>query len=231
MLVRMKGRQSELAVKAALGAGRGRIIRSLLAESSILALAGGALGIGLAIATIHVLVAYGPNTLPRLHEIAVDARALGVAIAATALSAVLFGVLPALRYSRSEIATTLHAGGRTASDSRERRTAQHGLIVVQIALALVLLAASGLMIRTFHALHSVEPGFSPPETIQTIDVTIPESLVADRERVAALQHDIADRLSAISGVTSAGFATVVPNEHGAEVGPQTAACRWPTSGR
>ncbi len=210
MLVRMESRQNELAVRAALGAGRGRIVRALLAESAILALTGGVLGIALAVLTVHVLVSYGPNTLPRLHEIAVDARALGFAAAASALSAALFGVLPALRYSRAEIASTLHAGGRTASDSRERRTARHGLIVVQIALALVLLVASGLMVRTFKALHSVEPGFTNSEEIQTVNVAIPESLVSEPERVAGVQRDIVGRLSAIPGVTSAGFATVVP---------------------
>jgi predicted permease len=210
MLVRMEGRQTELAVRSALGAGRGRIVRALLAESTVLAVAGGALGAGLAAVSIRLLVSYGPHTLPRLHEIAVDARALGFAIVASLFSGVLFGVLPALRYTRPEIAGTLHAGGRTASDSRERRTARHGLIAVQIALAVVLLVASGLMIRTFQALRSVEPGFARPEEIQTIDVAIPGSLVPEPERVARLQHDIADRLAAIPGVTAVGFASVVP---------------------
>jgi predicted permease len=210
MLVRMEGRQSELAVRAALGAGRGRIVRALLVESTMLGLAGGALGVGLAAVGIRLLVSHGPDTLPRLHEIAVDARALGFAIAASLLSSVLFGVLPGLRYTGPEIAGTLHAGGRTASDSRERRTARHGLIVVQIALALVLLVASGLMMRTFQALRSVEPGFTRPEEIQTIDVAIPGSLVSEPERVARLQHDIAGRLSAIADAASVGFASVVP---------------------
>lgn len=210
MLVRMEARQSELAVRAALGAGRWRIVRALLVESTILALAGGALGVGLAAVSIRLLVSHGPDTLLRLHEIALDAGTLGFAITASLLSGALFGVLPALRYTGPEIAGTLHAGGRTASDSRERRTTRHGLIVVQIALALVLLVASGLMIRTFQALLSVEPGFTRPEELQTIDVAIPGPLVSEPERVARLQHDIADRLSAIAGVTSVGFASVVP---------------------
>lgn len=210
MLVRMEGRQTELAVRAALGAGRGRIVRALLVESTILGFAGGALGVGLATVGIGLLVSHGPDTLPRLHEIAVDARALAFAIAASLGSSVLFGVLPALRYTRSEIAGTLHAGGRTASDSRERRSARDGLVVVQIALALVLLVASGLMIRTFQALRAVEPGFTRPEAIQTIDIAIPGSLVREAERVARLQQDIADRLSALPDVASVGFASVVP---------------------
>jgi putative ABC transport system permease protein len=210
MLVRMEVRQNELAVRAALGAGRRRIVRALLVESTVLALVGGALGVGLAAISVRLLVSHGPGTLPRLHEIAVDARALGVAIIASLFSGMLFGVLPALRYTRREITGTLHAGGRTASDSRERRTTRHGLVVAQIALALVLLVASGLMIRTFQALLSVQPGFTKPEEIQTIDVAIPASLVSEPERVARLQHDLAERLSAIAGVTSVGFASVIP---------------------
>jgi putative ABC transport system permease protein len=210
MLVRMEGRQSELAVRAALGAGRGRIVRALLVESALLAFAGGALGVGLATVSIQLLVSHGPDTLPRLHEIAVDSRALGFAIIASLISSVVFGVLPAFRYTRPQIAGTLQAGGRAASDSRERRTARHVLVVVQIASALVLLVASGLMIRTFQALHAVEPGFMKPEEIQTIDVAIPMSLVQGPERAARLQQDIADRLSTLAGVTSIGFTSVVP---------------------
>jgi predicted permease len=210
MLARMEARQNELAVRAALGAGRGRIVRALLVESTLLAMVGGALGLALAAGGIDLLVAYGPATLPRLHEIAVDGRAFGFAAAASVLSGLLFGALPALRYTRTGIAGTLHAGGRTASDSRERRTARHGLVVAQVALALVLLVASGLMIRTVEALLAVEPGFADSETIQTVDVAIPGSLVPEPERVARLQQDIADRLSAIAGVTAVGFASVVP---------------------
>ena len=208
MLVRMEGRQNELAVRAALGAGRGRIVRALLAESAILALAGGAIGIGLSIVTIRLLVSYGPNTLPRLHEIAVDARALGFAIAASVLSAAFFGVLPALRYSRAEIASTLHAGGRTASDSRERRTARHGLIVVQIALALVLLVASGLMIRTFRRCIQSSQGSPGPKRSRRLTWPFRSRCIGAGTR-GGVDRDIVTAVCN-SGVTSAGFATVVP---------------------
>ena len=215
MLVRMEVRQNELAVRAALGAGRGRIVRALLAESTILALVGGALGVAVAAVGLDLLVEYGPATLPRLHEVALDARGLGFALVASLSCGVLFGVLPALRYTRSGIAGTLHAGGRTASDSRERRTARHGLVVAQVALALVLLVASGLMIRTVQALLAVEPGFANPETIQTAAISIPGSLVPEPERVARLQQAMTDRLSSIAGVTAVGFATVLPMSGGA----------------
>lgn len=210
MLVRMEGRQNELAVRAALGAGRGRIVRALLVESTLVALAGGALGAALAAVATHLLVSYGPATLPRLHEISMDGRAFLFAFLASLLSGVLFGIVPALRYAGPRIADTLHAGGRTASESRDRRTAQNGLVVAQVALALVLLIAAGLMIRTFEALNSVEPGFLEPQQIQTFEVAIPRSLLPEPEHVARLQQDIADRLRAIPGVTSASFVTVVP---------------------
>lgn len=122
MLVRMEGRQSELALRAALGAGRKRIVRALLVESTILAAAGGALGVALAAAGIRLLVSHGPDTLPRLHEIAVDGRALGFAIAASLVSSVLFGVLPALRYTRggSRAPSTPVAGPRPTAASGAR---------------------------------------------------------------------------------------------------------------
>lgn len=210
MLVRMEGRQTELAVRAALGAGRGRIVRALLVESAILALAGGALGVVLAAVGVHLLVSYGPDTLPRLHEISVDVRALGFAFAASLLASALFGALPAVRYAQLRIVPTLRSGGRTSSESSERHRVRNGLVVAQVALALVLLVASGLMIRTFQALRSVEPGFTTPDEIQTLQVTIPASLVPEAERAARLEQDIVDRLTAIPGVTSAAFASVVP---------------------
>jgi predicted permease len=210
MLVRMDGRQTELAVRAALGAGRGRIVRALLVESTLLALAGGVLGVALAIAGVRLLVSHGPDTLPRLHEIGVDARGLAFAFGASLLSSLLFGIVPALRHTGPEIAGAIHGGSRTSTDSRERRRARHGLVVAQVALALVLLVASGLMIRTVQSLRAVTPGFTRPEEIQTLNVVIPGSLVPQPERVARLQQDIADRLAAAPGVRSVAFASVVP---------------------
>jgi predicted permease len=210
MLVRLDGRQTELAVRAALGAGRGRIVRALLVESTLLGLGGGVLGVALAMAGVRLLMTHGPETLPRLHEVGIDALALTFAFAAVLLSSALFGIVPALRNAGQAIVGTFQSKSRSSSDSHERRRARDTLVVAQIAMVLVLLIASGLMIRTFQSLRAVVPGFTSPEEVQTVDVVIPGSLVPEPERVARLQHDIANRLAAIRGVGTVGFASVVP---------------------
>ena len=149
-----------------------------------------------------VLVDAGPATLPRLNEIGLDGRALAFTLAISLLSGLLFGLMPALRYAGPRIAEVLRGGGRTSSQSRERHRARNILVVIQVALALVLLVGSGLMIRTFQALRAVEPGFTRPDQLQTVEVSIPTVLVPEPDRVGRLQHDIVQRLSAIPGVTS-----------------------------
>ena len=216
LLVRAEARQQELAVRAALGAGWERIVRELLLESILLALLGGALGLGFAYTGLQFLVSLGPSTLPRLGEISIDPRALGFTLAASLLSGLLFGLLPAWKYAgpRASFALQgmLRGGGRTLSQSRERHRARNILTVAQVALALVLLVSSGLMIRTFQALRTVQPGFTQPEQLQTIRVSIPKSLVMEPERVAHMQNEIADKLAAISGVTSVAFTSDMPME-------------------
>jgi predicted permease len=216
LLVRAEARQQELAVRAALGAGWERIVRELLLESVLLALMGGALGLAFAYAGLRFLVSLGPATLPRLGEISIDPRALGFTLAASLLSGLLFGLLPAWKYAgpRSSFALqgTLRAGGRNLSHSRERHRARNILTVAQVALALVLLVSSGLMIRTFSALRTVQPGFTTPEQLQTVRISIPKSLVQEPERVARMQNEIIDKLAAISGVTSVAFTSEMPME-------------------
>jgi predicted permease len=212
LLVRAESRQQELAVRAALGAGRGRIVRSLLVESVILGLTGGVLGIGLAAVGLRVLVAIGPANLPRLGEISLDARVLGFTVVLSVLSGVLLGLIPALKYAGPRISRGLRSEGRTASVSRQRHRTRNVLVIAQVAMAMVLLVCAGLMIRTFQALRTVDPGFTRAEHLQTMRVSIPASLVAEPERVSRVQHEIADKLAAIPGVTSVGFATSMPME-------------------
>jgi len=212
LLVRAEARQQELAIRAALGAGWGRIVRELMVESVILGLMGGALGLGLAYGAVRLLIAAGPANLPRLSEIAVDPRALGFTLIISLLSGLLFGFIPALKYARGRVSLSLRGGGRTSSESRERHRARNMLVVGQVALALVLLVSSGLMIRTFQALRTVEPGFTHPEQIQTMRITFPLSLVPEPERVARLQNDIVDKLAALPGVTSVAFTSAMPLE-------------------
>jgi predicted permease len=212
MLVRVEARQRELAIRAALGAGRGRIVRSLLAESVILGLIGGALGVGLAYAGLRFLVAIGPANLPRLSEISIDPRTLAFTVALSLLSGLLFGLIPALKYGGSRSSLALRSVGRTSSASRERHRARNLLAVAQVSMALVLLVSAGLMIRTFQALRTVEPGFTQAEHLQTVRISIPASLVREPERVTRIQNNIVDKLAAIPGVTSVGFASEMPME-------------------
>jgi putative ABC transport system permease protein len=212
LLVRAEGRQQELAVRASLGAGRGRIVRGLLLESLLLALISGVVGVALAYGGLRVLVAMGPANLPRLSEISLDLRSLAFALVISAASGLLFGLLPAFRQGGPRVWNALRGGGRTATGSRERHRARSVLVVTQVALALVLLVSSGLMIRTSLALRSVEPGFTEPASIQTVRISIPRALVTEPERVARLQQDIVDRLSALPGVGAVGYANVMHME-------------------
>ena len=212
LLVRAEARQQELAIRAALGAAWSRIVRELLVESVLLGLMGGVLGLGLASGGLRFLIASGPPSLPRLSEISIDPRALAFTLIVSLLSGLVFGLIPAFKYAGGRISGTLRGGGRTLSQSLERHRARNVLVVGQVALALVLLVSSGLMIRTFQALRNVEPGFTHPEQIQTMRISIPFSLVREPERVTRLQNDILDKLAAIPGVTSVGFASALPME-------------------
>lgn len=214
VLVRAEARQQELAIRAALGAGRARIARDLLTESLLLGALGGALGIGFAYAGLRLLVAIGPADLPRLSEISLDARALVFTLVLSLLSGLLFGLIPVLKYAGPRTPLTLASAGRTASISRERHHSRNVLVVAQVAMALVLLVSAGLMIRTFEALRTIEPGFADAEHLQTMRISIPASLVANPQMVTRIQNNIVDKLAAIPGVTSAAFASTMPMEGG-----------------
>src|SRR5215471_2123078 len=212
LLVRAEARQHELALRAALGAGVARIIHSLLVESVMLGLMGGALGVVVANAGLRLLVAIGPANLPRLNEISIDARTFGFTLALSVLSGLFLGLVPALKYAGPRISAALQSAGRTASVSRERHRARNVLVVAQVAIALVLLVSAGLMIRTVQTLRTVEPGFTGAEHLQTVRISIPSSLIPEPQRVFRTQNDLADKLAAIPGVTSVGFALEAPME-------------------
>ena len=211
LLVRVEGRHQELATRAALGAGRGRIATELIQESLALGAMGGVLGLGVAFGALRLLKALRPETLPRLDEISIDPMVLGFAAAASLLSGILFGLIPILKYSGPQFVTALR-GTRTASHSRERHRARNVLVVVQVALALVLLVASGLMIRTFQTLRQVDPGFTQPDQVQMMRVSIPPTLIEDPLRVARTYREILEKLASIPGVRSAAFANSAPLE-------------------
>jgi predicted permease len=210
LLVRAEGRRLELAVRAALGASRGRIAGELLLESIILGVAGGTMGLALAYGGLRVLAAMAPAGLPRLNEIGIDSSVLIFNLAASLFASLLFGAIPIFKYARVSLSSRLHEGGRSSSQSRERHRARSTLVVVQVALALVLMISSGLMIRTFHALTRVQPGFAAPASVQTVRVTIPEGDVPEPERVVRMQEEVSLKIAAIPGVRSVAMGTGVP---------------------
>jgi predicted permease len=212
LLVRAEVRQKELAVRAALGAGRARIIRGLLGESVLLGLLGGALGAGLSYAGVRVLLAIGPVNLPRLHEISVDARTLGFAAVLSLLSSATFGLIPALKYTAPRVAASLATLGRTMSVSRQRHRVRSALVVVQVAIALVLLVSAGLMIRTFQSIRHVDPGFTEAEHLQILRMFFSQSAGTDPVGVTRMQNAIQDKLASIPGVASAAFGSAMPME-------------------
>src|SRR3989441_1027733 len=210
LLVRAEGRQQELAIRAALGASRDRIAAEMLFEGLILALLGSVLGVGLAYAALRVLVALAPTGLPRVNEISVDGTVVLFTLTLSLVTSLVFGSIPVLKYAGRRLGTGLREGGRSMSESRERHRSRSVLVVVQVALALVLLISSGLMIRTFHALTKVNPGFVGPLEVQTFRVDIPDTEVKDPERVVRIQEEILHKIEAIPGVSSVGLSMSVP---------------------
>ena len=207
-LVRAEGRQHELALRAALGASRGRIARGLLAESVLLGVAGGAVGLLLAKGGLGVLRRMAPVDLPRVDEIGIDGTVLLFTLAISLLSGILFGLVPIIRFGGPSVAA-LKQGGRSSSDAPGRQRTRNALVVSEVALAVVLLVVSGLMIRTFDEMRNVEPGFTDPEQIQTFRLSIPEELIADIPQVARTYEQIAERLAQVSGVTSVGLSSSI----------------------
>jgi predicted permease len=219
LLVRVKGRQQELAIRAALGGSPGRIAGSLLLESLLLAAIGGALGLLFAYGGLRVLIALAPSDLPRLDEIGIDGLVLLFTLGVTIVAGLLFGSMPALRYAGARAGTELRETGRSVSASRKRHRARNALVVVQVGLALVLLVSSGLMIRTFQALTHVQPGFTAPAEVETFHVHFPPEMMKTPERLVRMDQAILDNIAAIPGVSSADFSGAVPMDAGAESDP------------
>jgi len=207
-LVRAEARHQELATRAALGASRGRLARTLLTESVALALAGGVLGVALASLGLVLLRAIGPAQLPRLDEVGIDPTILSFAAAVSIVSGVLFGLFAVVRYGTPGIAM-LKSGSRSAGDAPQRNRARNGVVIAQVALALTLLIVSGLMTRTLVAMLDVAPGFTAPEQVQTFVVAIPDSVIPDDEQAAREHQRITDRLEQIPGVASVGLSSSI----------------------
>jgi predicted permease len=207
-LVRAEGRQQEFAMRAALGANRGRIARALLAESLLLALGGGALGLALAYAALGLLRRMAPADLPRVDDIGIDPTVLLFTAAVSVLTGVLFGLVPLLRVGEPHV-MALKEGGRSAGDAPSRHRTRNALVVAEVALALMLMIVSGLMIRTFVAMRQVHPGFTRPADVQTFRVAVPEALASELEQASRIHQNIAQRLAQVPGVASVGVASSI----------------------
>jgi predicted permease len=219
LLVRVEGRQAELAIRAALGGSPGRIAGGLLLESLVLAVIGGALGLLFADGGLRVLIALAPSDLPRLNDIGINGPVLLFTLGVTIVAGLLFGSMPSLRYAGVRVGTGLRETGRSVSASRDRHRARNALVVIQVGLALVLLVSSGLMIRTFQALTHVQPGFTAPAEVETFHVHFPPEMMKTPERLVRMDRAILDNIGAIPGVSSADFSGAVPMDAGAESDP------------
>lgn len=213
-LVRATARARELAVHAALGAARGHLLRRLLGESALLAAAGGVLGVAIGWATTRLLVALAPADQLALRELRLDGPVLLATAAVTVAAALLAGTLPALRGARVDLRAALQQGMRGGTGGRERHRALHGAVVGQVALSLVLLLASGVMLRSMARLLAVDPGFRAAR-VTTATIALPFARYARSESAIAFYATLTERLRATPGVESVGLTTVLPLRDGA----------------
>jgi putative ABC transport system permease protein len=230
LLGRAVARSGEISVRAALGASRWRIARQLLVESLVLAGAGGALGVGLANGAVWAVRRLGPADMPRLAMIALDVQVLGLALGATVLSAVLFGLAPALRLARTTAAEALKESGRTIAGAAHQ-WARRALAAAEVALAFVLVVSSGLLLRSFVSMVTADPGFEPRGVV-TASVELPTALY-NRDASREFFRRAGERVRALPGVREAAFSSDLPwtnydeNTSFAIVGRQTSESEEP----
>ncbi|HSP94458.1 MAG TPA: ABC transporter permease [Thermoanaerobaculia bacterium] len=209
LLARAAARQREVAVRAALGASRSRMIRQFLTESLVLALFGGAGGTLLALWGTNLLVSLGPAHLPRIETVALDARVLAFTLGVSLLTGIAFGLAPALKASRRDLTESLREGDRGATEGSQRSRLRGVLIASEFALALVLLVGAGLMIRSFVALESIDPGFDPRRVL-TLAVSVAGSAEAEPQNRTVFYRQALQRIGALPGVVSASAINHLP---------------------
>ena len=219
ILVRADGRHREFAVREALGAGRARVMMHFLAESVVLATGAGVIGLALATLAVRTLVAAGPADIPRLAEVGIDASSLVFTAILAVLVAVLCSLIPALRIGRGNLANTLREGGRSGTGGRAQQRVRGALVAAQIAIALVVLAGSGLLIRTFEHLNAVRPGFDP-RNVATFWIALPHARYANDSAVARFYAQLDARVAELPGVQAVGLSSRLPLEqHGLNQNP------------
>ncbi len=207
LLARAASRQKELALRAALGAGRTRLVRQMLTESVLLAVMGGALGVLLAYWGIRLLIALAPDNIPRLNEITIDPRVLVFTLAISLLTGLIFGLVPALQSSRPDLSDALKEGARGSTGGS--RLFRNLFVVAEMALALVLLVGAGLMLRSFFQLHQVKAGFDT-DNVLTMRVQLPTAKYREPQQRAEFFKRAQERLAALPGVKSVGAISYLP---------------------
>lgn len=209
LLARSAARQREMSIRAALGASRSRVVRQLLTESVVLAFIGGAFGLLMAIWGIKLLITVSPGTIPRVGEIGIDGSVLAVTFLLSIITGVIFGLAPALQISKPNLNVTLKEGGRSSTQGAGRRSLNSLLVVLEVALALVLLIGAGLMIKSFLRLQKVNPGFDP-NNVLTMQVALPRFKYSDVNHRAAFYQQVLERMKNLPGVQSSGAITSLP---------------------
>ena len=209
LLARSEVRASEIAIRSALGAGRGRIVRQLLAESLLLGIIGGGCGLFLASLSLRFLPALGAEKLPRVQEIALDPWALGFTVVMSLVTSVVFGLAPAFQAVKLDLHTALKEGGRTSASPGGRSRLRNSLVVVEVALSLVLLTGAGLLIRSFWQLQQVDTGFRT-ERLLTMRLFPPASAYANELQVSAFYDRLLERVRSLPGVDEAAAASGLP---------------------
>jgi putative ABC transport system permease protein len=215
LLARAAARQKEIAVRMALGASRGRLIRQLLTESMILSVTGGALGLLLAVWGTDLLVAISPDNIPRFAEIKLDNRVLGFTAGIALVTGILFGLAPALHASKLNLNEILKEGGRSATAGLRRQRVRSLLVISEVAIALVLLIGAGLLIKSFLRLQQVDPGFNP-DNVLTAGIPLPRTKYLEPPKRIAFYEALFSRVAALPGVQAVGAVSELPIEGGSQ---------------
>ncbi|MFZ1916594.1 MAG: ABC transporter permease, partial [Terriglobales bacterium] len=215
LLARASGRQQEMAVRLALGASRGRMVRQMLTESMLLSLIGGAAGIATAVATLGFILRFVPSNVPRLNEVRIDGVVLGFALLISILTGLVFGLAPALHSAKVALSAAIREGGRGSGYSTRTGRLRDVLIVSELALAVVLMVGAGLLLRTLRDLLQQNPGFNPTQVVAAnVWIPVPDDPKDDRYRSiapkAAFDRELLRRMNAISGVELAAITSDLP---------------------
>jgi len=221
LLARATGRSREIAIRAAMGAARGRIVRQLLTESVLLSMAGGLLGLALGVFGVRALLAVNPGNLPRIGKdgaaVTLDWTVLCFTLALSLITGILFGLVPALQASHADLNSILRETGARAGSSLRKSKARGMLVVAEIALAMVLLIGAGLLMRTFNALHSVVPGFNP-HNVLTMETSLTGTHFDRSAAISGMTRQVLERVHAIPGVEAAAASSYLPLEGGLGLG-------------